>query len=448
MKSALTFTDFTAHLRGFIAASTRAFQKAGCEPITDVGGILAQASRRGDIVATQRRNELRESLISGPSASAPLRRDGHGTKPSENDHARERMAYFEQAALELFALQFEHNGPYRTLCEARGTRPGTIEHWSQIPSLPTAAFKEFELSCLPIDERTAVFHSSGTTGQAPSRHFHGAQSLAIYEASLLPWFAHHVLPGSNPQRGGELSEATTPEFLTLTPPPQQAPHSSLVHMFEVVSRRLGASCSRYAGCLEADSSWGLDHSLAVEAFRHAATNQSPVVVLGTAFMLVHLLDGLAARKLELRLPPGSRVLETGGYKGRSRSLPKAELHGMIERRLGLPQEEIVCEYGMSELSSQAYSPSLPRGPVGARRAGAFHFPPWARVQVISPESGREVAEGETGLIRVFDLANVYSVMAIQTEDLGIKRGDGFDLIGRSPAAEPRGCSLMATESSQ
>jgi hypothetical protein len=54
-----------------------------------------------------------------------------------------------------------------------------------------------------------------------------------------------------------------------------------------------------------------------------------------------------------------------------------------------------------------------------------------------------VAQGETGLIRVFDLANVYSVMAIQTEDLGIRSGDGFELLGRAVMSEPRGCSLMA-----
>jgi hypothetical protein len=65
------------------------------------------------------------------------------------------------------------------------------------------------------------------------------------------------------------------------------------------------------------------------------------------------------------------------------------------------------------------------------------------VQIVSPETGGEVAEGGTGLIRVFDLANVYSVLAIQTEDLGIRHGDGFALAGRAVLAEPRGCSLLA-----
>ena len=47
-------------------------------------------------------------------------------------------------------------------------------------------------------------------------------------------------------------------------------------------------------------------------------------------------------------------METGGYKNRSRSMPKAELHALITERLGVPAENIICEYGMSELSSQAY----------------------------------------------------------------------------------------------
>ena len=132
-------------------------------------------------------------------------------------------------------------------------------------------------------------------------------------------------------------------------------------------------------------------------------------------------------------------METGGYKNRSRSMPKAELHALITERLGVPPENIICEYGMSELSSQAYDSGVRSQNSGVRE---FQFPPWARVQIISPETGREVADGETGLIRIFDLANVFSVAAIQTEDLGIRRGDGFELIGRAQLAEPRGCSLM------
>ena len=92
----------------------------------------------------------------------------------------------------LFALQFKHNSAYRKICEARRLTPANVEQWTQIPAVPTAAFKELELTSLAPGERTAVFHSSGTTAQNPSRHFHSAESLAVYEASLWKWFQQNV----------------------------------------------------------------------------------------------------------------------------------------------------------------------------------------------------------------------------------------------------------------
>jgi hypothetical protein len=342
-------------------------------------------------------------------------------------------AEFNTLALELFAAQFAANGAYRRLAEARGVRPGVAEHWSRIPAVPAAAFKELELTCLGPAERTTVFHSSGTTEQRPSRHFHSADSLALYEASLWPWFERHVLAGV------VMSEA---RLVILTPQPSAATNSSLVHMFETVRRHCSAEESAFLGGIGADGAWALDFAR-VEAALHAAVESCrPLVVLGTAFNFVHLLDELGARNVRLELPSGSVVMETGGYKGRSRELPKAELHQLITRMLGVPRAQIICEYGMSELSSQAYD-----GAAGSQSttpyARCFRFPPWARAQLFSPETGREVADGETGLVRIFDLANTFSVFAVQTEDLATRRGTGFELLGRAAAAEPRGCSLMA-----
>jgi hypothetical protein len=192
----------------------------------------------------------------------------------------------------------------------------------------------------------------------------------------------------------------------------------------------------------------VDFAATIQQLNHACDAGKPLTLLGTAFSFVHLLDHLAESNLQFQLPKDSCVMETGGYKNRSRTMPKAELHSLITRRLGITPDKIICEYGMSELSSQAYTVRNDECPMTKRdqTTGSinrhFHFPPWARMQIISPENGREVAEGETGLIRIFDLANVFSVAAIQTEDLGIRRGDGFELIGRAQEAEPRGCSLM------
>jgi hypothetical protein len=347
---------------------------------------------------------------------------------------------FDLLALELFALQFQNDFAYRKICEARKLTPQVIEHWTQIPAVPTAAFKELELTSLAPTERTAVFHSSGTTEQKPSRHFHCAESLAVYEASLWSQFCARVLPDLK-------SEILNFKLVFLTPPPEQVPHSSLVHMFEVVRQKLGAPETAFVGELADHGAWTLNFTETLAALSvtpHSAL-RTPQLILGTAFSFVHLLDHLAENNLSLQLPPGSLVMETGGYKNRSRKLPKEELHALITDRLGVPRENILCEYGMSELSSQAYAVTSGEWRVASKDKTTHHFsfPPWARVQIISPETGREAAEGETGLIRIFDLANVFSVAAIQTEDLGVRRGDGFELIGRAQLTEPRGCSLMA-----
>ena len=65
--------------------------------------------------------------------------------------------------------------------------------------------------------------------------------------------------------------------------------------------------------------------------------------------------------------------------------------------------------------------------------------------IIDPNTGKEAKEGERGLIRIYDLANLWSAMCIQTEDLGVAHGDGFEVLGRAAGAEVRGCSLNAEE---
>ncbi len=336
---------------------------------------------------------------------------------------------FAKLARELFVLQFQGNPAYRRLCEARQQTPATVQQWTQIPCVPTSAFKELELTSIPPVERTAVFLSSGTTGQKNSRHFHGTESLALYEASLWHWFQPHF--------------RVQQEFLFLTPDRAAAPGSSLVHMFETVAQA-GPGAERHAFCgrVADDGVWTVDFEQAVQRLASAVAGARPLILLGTAFSFVHLLDFLAANGRRFQLPPGSQVMETGGYKNRSRVLPKAELHALITTRLGVERADIICEYGMSELSSQAYDATV-APPSASASPRVFRFPPWARVQIISPETGRETAEGEPGLIRVFDLANVFSVAALQTEDLGVRRGDGFELVGRATQAEPRGCSLMS-----
>ena len=71
-------------------------------------------------------------------------------------------------------------------------------------------------------------------------------------------------------------------------------------------------------------------------------------------------------------------------------------------------------------------------------------PPWARVRITDPETGADVQDGP-GVVVVHDLANTGSVAAIQTADVGVRILEGFEVQGRDPGAEERGCSIAADE---
>ena len=166
-----------------------------------------------------------------------------------------------------------------------------------------------------------------------------------------------------------------------------------------------------------------------------------MAICGTAFAFVHLFDALEERGRQLSLPSGTRVMETGGFKGRATERPPEVLYAQIAAGLGVAAECIVNQYGMTELGSQFYDSVLAE-PGGPRRKLA---PPWTRVRVLDPLTGAERAEGETGLLQIVDLANTGSVAFLRTEDLGRRVPGGFEVIGRAAGAEARGCSIALDE---
>ncbi len=332
----------------------------------------------------------------------------------------EDEARFDALALELFAFQFAHCEPYRRFCEGRGRSPSTVACWRDIPAVPAGAFKEVPLRSFSPTRTAHTFCTSGTS--AAGRGALHLDTLEIYEASLLPTFQRHVLP--------DLPAGERATLRILAPSPAEAPDSSLSHMFGAVLERLGSPESGF------DVEEG---SLRLDRLLDAFESPGPIALCGTAFALVHLLDAMEKAGRRVGLAPGSRVMETGGFKGRSRELTRDTLYTSVEERLGVPPERCVNQYGMTELGSQFYD-SVLRQPGAMRRKLR---PPWTRVRALDPETGREVPLGDIGAIAILDLANTGSVCAVQTADLGRRIEDGFEVIGREPGAEARGCSIAA-----
>jgi hypothetical protein len=319
---------------------------------------------------------------------------------------------------ELFAWQFVQVPAYRRLCLAHGVTPENLASWRDIPAVPQQLFKQTLLYAHGSVTPAAIYVTSGaSTGQPGRQHLLGTD---IYRAVSV----------EGARRAGLCFREVEPHFLT--PSPGEAPYSSLSAMFGFWQKACRQIFPRPRFWV---SHGHFDFARLREILTAQIKARRPVAICGTAFSFVHLLDAWADLP-PLRLPRGSWLLETGGFKGRSREISKTELYAQLARTFTVRDDAIWDEYGMTELSSQAYA----HGTIGIH-----HLPPWARVLVCDPATGREVRVGKQGLARWIDLANTDSVLALQTLDLAERTPHGFRLIGRLSRTEPRGCSLGAED---
>jgi len=340
---------------------------------------------------------------------------------------------FEGWAQRVFAYQFETNPVYAAYVGKRGVTPSQLAHWSEIPWVPASAFKAVPLVSGDSSRVQRVFRTSGTTG-AGRRGEHHVLDLNLYKHSLVPNMRRHLYSG---WPGGPDGEGPILPILALAPAPAQAPKSSLSFMLgvalEVLSGGEGGFFVTRDGVID---SVGLTAALV-----GATALGTPILLAGTAFAFVHWIEWLKEQSGGFNLPPGSLIMETGGFKGRSRVLKRPAFYSALSEAHSVPFEAIVNEYGMTELLSQFYD-----GPVAATSGMALEArrhvpPPWVRTRVLDPNTLSALPMGEPGLLCHYDLANAGSVMAVLTEDMGVAVDDGFRVLGRVQGAETRGCSL-------
>lgn len=311
---------------------------------------------------------------------------------------------------DLASWQAERNPAYARL-RRRGPFP---------PALPTEVFRRMRVATHPAQEDVRVFRSSGTTSAERSSH-HFAD-LSLYD-----------LAARVAAKGMLFVDVKRVLLVVLAPDERQAPQSSLSYMLSRFSEWFG-STTVWAWHDDA-----LDLELLRKTLALASQREEPVALLGTSFAFVHAEDGLGATHFEL--PPGSLLMQTGGYKGRSREVDPATLRGSMAKRYGLPDHRVVAEYGMTEMSSQLYETTIREPDREASRR--LWVPPWVRANPVHPETLQPVDGDTLGILRIDDCANLDSICCIQTADLARRKEDGIVVEGRAPGALARGCSLAA-----
>jgi len=309
---------------------------------------------------------------------------------------------FTAVALDIFRLQARYNPVYKSFIDYLEIDPNNISELEKIPFLPIELFKTKKVATGEWAPEQ-VFTSSGTGQSGTSKHY--IQHLEFYEQVSQLTFENFYGP---PDRY---------HILALLPSYLERSGSSLVHMLHHL---IGKSDSKYSGF------YLKDYQKLVDQLRELIAHGDRTIMLwGVSFALLDLAENNPMDLSEVV------IIETGGMKGQREEIIREELHSRLQKAFNCNQ--IQSEYGMAELTSQAYT-----------RKGRFHTPPWMKVLV------RDISDpfdylppGRVGGINVIDLANIHSCAFIETQDLGeVDKNGGFTVLGRLDNSDVRGCNLL------
>jgi hypothetical protein len=309
---------------------------------------------------------------------------------------------FEPVALDIFHFQAHNNPVYREYIRNLAIDAQKIDRLDQIPFMPISLFKSRKVVTGNWEPQT-VFTSSGTGFGPSSNHF--IFDIGYYENVTLKTFEKFY---GSPERY---------HILALLPSYLERSGSSLVHM---VDHLISRSDSPGSGFYLRDY-----QKLTEKVYQLKSLADRKIMIWGVSFALLDLAE---RGPIDLS---DAVIIETGGMKGQRPEIIREDLHDRLRKAFG--GSEIQSEYGMAELTSQAYT-----------KDGRFHTPSWMRVRA------RDISDpfdflpaGKVGGLNVIDLSNVHSCAFIETQDLGEVDEQGtFRVLGRMDNADVRGCNLL------
>ncbi len=289
-----------------------------------------------------------------------------------------------------------------------------------IDPMPETAFKMMTVASFPPSAAAAEFVTSGTTTGRPGRLL--VRDIDLYRQSVVAGFRMFCMYGNAPRR-----------FLSLIPSGPARPGSSLSWMASFLMDEFDEGRGVFAG-----DGGRLDGGAVIETLSESGLSGQPLFILGTSLDFMTLYEFLVSTPARPIPAAGTRIMHTGGAKASGREITRPELISAAGRLLGAAPDDVIEEFGMTELFSQAYdSPAVTPGP---RRLVPV---PWMRTRVLNPGTLADVADGERGILVHYDLAAAWTCVALMAADTAVRKDGGFCDIKRSVGAPARGCSSEA-----
>lgn len=333
---------------------------------------------------------------------------------------------FDELAPRIFAYQYANNEPYRAFCDAAGATPDSVADWRQIPAYPTDAFKNEIVASFPLEEAVLAQLTSGTTSpNQRGRIFRDEDGKSLVFSANRTMTGGYLFP--------DFSAGQRCRLLLMTPGPDLAPSMGMAIGMEETRRTFGTPDSMFLV-----GRTGINIKALVESLETAQTTGVPVALVGSTSAFVYFFNACRKKRRRFDLPSGSRLCDGGGYRGRFGVVTRDDFYELANEVLGIPASHCVNTLGMAESATNYFDNTLRNALECVEKLRGKLPPPWTRVRAMDPTSGEPCAPGQPGLLQFYDLANIPTVIGVQSDNLGVVEADGsFEIVGRARVVDGR-----------
>lgn len=329
---------------------------------------------------------------------------------------------FNDHCLRMFALHYEVNAIFREFCDAKKVRPGDVSRWQDIPMVYNDVFKTHLVASFPLEQSVMACLTGGTTSLTQrGRIFRDADGQRLVFAANRMMTESYLFPDFE---GGKRCR-----ILILAPSPELAPSMGMAIGIDQTRRAFGTPDSMFLL-----GKTGIDVNGLIRALRESEAGGVPVALIGATSAYVYFFQACRRKKMSFKLPPGSRICDGGGYRGRFGVVTRDDYYAMVQEIIGIPDSHCVNVLGEAETATNLFDDSLRRCVKGLPAAKRTRpVPPWSRVLAMSIDDLKPLPDGEIGLLAHWDLANVPTVLAVITDNLGYTTGNGTgcEMVGRA-----------------
>ena len=329
---------------------------------------------------------------------------------------------FNDYALRIFALHYKVNSIFREFCDAKKVRPGDINRWEDVPMVYNDVFKTHLVASFPLEKSVMACLTGGTTSLTQrGRIFRDEDGKRLVFAANKMMTGSYLFP--------DFADGKRCRVLILAPSPELAPSMGMAIGIDQTRQHFGTPDSMF---LLGKS--GIHINELLKALRESEASGVPVALIGATSAYVYFFQACRRKKMKFCLPAGSRICDGGGYRGRFGKITRDDYYAMVQEALGIPGSHCVNVLGEAETATNLFDDSLRRYAKGLHpRLRTRPVPPWCKVRAMSIDDLSPLPDGEIGLLAHWDLANVPTVLAVITDNLGYTtdNGQGCEMVGRA-----------------